>query len=95
MTRAAYAMHRLSQVRGLKVPVFRSAHFKEFVVDFNATGKEVAQVNKALLERRIFGGRDLSRAFPALGESALYCVTEIHTQDDIDRLAAALGEIVE
>lgn len=95
MTRAAYAMHRLSRIRGLKVPVFQSAHFKEFVVDFSATGKKVAQINKALLERRIFGGGDLSGTFPALGESALFCVTEVHAQDDIDRLAAALEEIVE
>ena len=28
------------------------------------------------------------RRFPALGQSALYCVTEMHTTDDIDRLAA-------
>ena len=42
----------------------------------------------------VFGGKDLSQEFPALGQSALYCVTEIHTSGDLDRLAAAIGEIV-
>jgi len=36
----------------------------------------------------------LTREFPELGNSALYCVTEVHTQDDIDRLVAALKEVV-
>ena len=44
--------------------------------------------------RGIFGGKDLSRDFPALGQSALYCVTEVHTQADLDRLAAAVAEVV-
>jgi len=36
----------------------------------------------------------LSAEFPALGASALYCVTEVHTQADIDRLAASLTEVL-
>ena len=31
---------------------------------------------------------------PTLGQSALYCVTEVHTQDDIDRLADAIEEVI-
>ena len=37
--------------------------------------------------------RDLSSDFPDLGQSALYCVTEVHSRADIDRLAAALEEV--
>ena len=44
--------------------------------------------------RGIFGGKDLSREFPELGQSALYCVTEAQTKEDIDRLAAALKEVI-
>jgi glycine dehydrogenase subunit 1 len=54
----------------------------------------VAQVNDALRTKGIFGGRDLSADFPALGQSALYAVTEVHTAEDIARLAGALQEIV-
>jgi glycine dehydrogenase subunit 1 len=92
--RAAYARKALSGVKGVQAPLFTGASFKEFVVNFDGTGKTVAQVNKKLLEYKIFGGKDLSQDFPALGQSALYCVTEIHTKADIDNLAAALGEIL-
>ena len=58
------------------------------------TGRTVAEIHRRLLEKRIFGGKDLSREFPELGQSALYCVTEVHTQTDIDRLIEALKEAV-
>ena len=67
---------------------------KQFVVDFSKTGKSVAEINKALLEKNIFGGKDLSKDFPVLGQCAMYCVTEVHTKEDIDRLVSALGEIL-
>jgi glycine dehydrogenase subunit 1 len=67
--------------------------FKEFVVDFSDTGKTVAQINESLRSKAIFGGKDLSTDFD-LGQVALYCVTEIHTADDIDRLVVAITEAV-
>jgi glycine dehydrogenase subunit 1 len=95
MLRSHYAMQQLDRIPGVRAPLFRAPHFKEFVVNFDGTGQTVAHINQALLERGIFGGLDLSGQFPDLGSSALYCVTEVHTQDDIDALAAALKEIVE
>jgi len=94
MDRSRYSMLEIGKIEGVKAPVFRSPHFKEFVVNFDGTGKTVAEINKALLARGIFGGKDLTKEFPELGNSALYCVTEVHTQDDIDRLVAALREVV-
>jgi glycine dehydrogenase subunit 1 len=95
MARARYAMIQLDGIEGVRAPVFQSPHFQEFVVNFDGTGKTVAQINRALLARGIFGGKDLSHEFPELGQSALYCVTEVHTQADIDRLAGAIREVVE
>ena len=95
MQRSHYAMLRLSKINGVEAPVFQSTHFKEFVVNFEDTGKTVAEINKALLRHKIFGGKDLTKEFPELENSALYCVTEVHTKDDIDRLASALKEVVE
>ena len=46
------------------------------MVNFDGAGKTVAEVNESLLEKGIFGGKDLSAEFPELGQSALYCVTE-------------------
>lgn len=91
--RSHYAARRLAAVDGVKIR-FPEGFFKEFVVDFSGTGKTVAEVNAALRERGIFGGNDLSRDFPELGQSALYCVTEVHTQADLDRLASAVAEAV-
>jgi glycine dehydrogenase subunit 1 len=93
MQRTAYAIRKLSQVPGVRIP-FSGIHFKEFVVDFNGTGQSVASIHKALLARGIFGGKDLSTEFPALGQCALYAVSEIHRQADIDRLAASLQEVL-
>jgi glycine dehydrogenase subunit 1 len=94
MARARYAMLEIDKIVGVKAPVFQSPHFKEFVVNFDGTGMTVAEINTALLAREIFGGKDLTQEFPALGNSALYCVTEAHTKGDIDRLVSALREVV-
>jgi len=94
ISRSHYAAKRLSEVKGVKVP-FAAGMFKEFVVNFDGSGRTVAAINRALCEKhRIFGGKDLSKDAPDLGQSALYCVTESHTADDIDRLASALKEVL-
>jgi glycine dehydrogenase subunit 1 len=87
-----YAAKALSRIKGVRIH-FPKGFFKEFVVNFDKTGKSVARINKALRRHRIFGGKDISREFPELGQSALYCVTEVHTREDIDRLASALKEV--
>ncbi len=90
--RAHYAAQRLNGIDGLSVPLQQN-FFKEFVVNFDGVGKSVAEINAALLERGIFGGIDLTETFPELGKSALYCVTELHSQADIDHLANTLQEV--
>jgi len=93
ISRSHYAIELLSKLKGVKV-VFGSNSFKEFVVNFDKTGKNVKDINKALLKYNIFGGKDISKEFPELGNSALYCVTEIHTKEDIERLANVLKEVL-
>ncbi|HML38840.1 MAG TPA: aminomethyl-transferring glycine dehydrogenase subunit GcvPA [Bacillota bacterium] len=95
MQKSQYAIGELSGIKGVKGSRFNNAGFKEFVVDFNGTGKTVAEINAKLLEKGIFGGKDLSKEFPELGESALYCVTEVHLKEDVDALVCALKEIIE
>ena len=89
--RAHYAARRLATVPGVTV-LFPTGFFKEIVVRYD--GASVSAVNAALREHGIFGGHDLSGDFPAFGQSALFCVTELHTRDDIDRLAAVLKEVL-
>ena len=95
MQKSQYAIGELSGIKGVKGSRFNNVGFKEFVVDFNETGKTVAEINAKLLEKGIFGGKDLSKEFPELGESALYCVTEVHLKEDVDALVRALKEIIE
>ncbi len=70
------------------------AFFKEFVVNFDGAGATVADINRKLLAKGIFGGKDLSAEFPVLGQSALYCVTEFHGKEAIERLATAVAEVL-
>ncbi|TET67693.1 MAG: aminomethyl-transferring glycine dehydrogenase subunit GcvPA [Candidatus Aminicenantes bacterium] len=95
MQKSQYAMKKLSEIKGIKAPLFDSPHFKEFIVEFNDTWMAVKDINIYLREHRIFGGKDLSREFPELGNCAMYCITEIHTKDDIDKLVQALSDCLE
>ena len=95
MQKSQYTVSELNKIKGVKGSRFNAVNFKEFVVDFNDTGKTVEEINKKLLEKGIFGGKDLSKDFPELGQSALYCVTEIHLKEDIDMLVDSIREIVE
>ena len=95
MLRSHYAMKLLAEMPGVKAPLFNSSHFKEFTVNFNGTGKTVGQIHEGLLKHNVHGGKDVTREFPELGETALYCVTEVHSKEDIDHLASALSEILE
>ena len=90
MQRSLYARKRLAEIPGVRTDRFSAVSFKEFVVDLNETGKTVEEINRFLLKRGIFGGKDLSVEFPELGQSALYCFTEMVSGRDIDTLVDAL-----
>ena len=92
--KANYAMRQLSKIEGVKAPIFKSSHFKEFTVNFDDAELSVKEIHKKLLQRQIHGGKDISKEFPELGETALYCVTEIHSKEEIDRLIEVLSEIL-
>ena len=61
-------------------------------MNFDDTGKTVAEINDQLRARGIFGGKDISGEDNALGQSALYCATEVHNAADIRKLADTLKE---
>jgi glycine dehydrogenase subunit 1 len=64
------------------------------VVDFSKSGRSVSQVNQALLNRGIFGGYDISRHFPEFKNHAIFCITEVHTLQDMDHLVQVLREVL-
>ncbi len=93
IARAHFAAKEIGRIKGVKIR-WNDGFFKEFIVDFSGVGHSVAKINRRLLKRGIFGGKDLSADFPALGQSALYAITEMHSVEDIARLVAALKEAV-
>ena len=93
VSRARYAEKCLAKVQGVRI-VWPDTTFKEFAVNFDDTGKTVAEVNGLLRAHGIFGGKDIS-AEGNLGQSALFCVTEIHTAADIRRLTDTLKEVLQ
>lgn len=93
MKNATYAAKKIAEIPGLSIQ-FSSPFFKEFIVNFDKTGKTIAEVNNNLLNQKIFSGYDVSEEFPELGQSALFCVTEIHTKEDIDNLVSSLKNAV-
>ena len=91
ITQSHYAARRLAEIPGLAIR-HPSGFFKEFVVDFAGTGKSVTAINKKLRKHKIFGGKDLTPE--GMKQCALYCVTEVHSTEDIDRLAQAIAQAV-
>lgn len=90
---ANYTARRISEIKGVSIR-FNASVFKEFVIDFSGTKKSVSAINKALLEKGIFGGKDLSTEFPELKNCALFCVTDNHTKADLETLVAALRDVI-
>ncbi|CAH2715851.1 putative glycine dehydrogenase (decarboxylating) subunit 1 [Neobacillus rhizosphaerae] len=95
MQKSQYAMGQLGNIPNVVASRFESTNFKEFVVDFSHTGKSVKEVNQYLLDNGIFGGKDLSEEFPELGQCSLFCITEIHSKEDIDRLVRTIQECID
>jgi glycine dehydrogenase subunit 1 len=94
LDRTQYAIEQLRKIQGVTAPRFDAFHFMEFTVNFDSTGKSVSEINEAMLKAGIQGGLDISGHFPELGQTALYCFTEVHTHRDIDMLADTLRQIL-
>ena len=91
--KANYTAKMLDKIRGVQAPAIGESIWKEFVVRFE-NGTTVKDIHDGLLERGLHGGRILTDEFPTLGESMLFCVTEVHSKETIDELVQAVEEIV-
>ncbi len=92
--RSAYLAERMKELPGVRVLFEGTPFFKECAVNFDGSGKTILEINNFLLERGIFGGLDISREIPSLGQTALFSVTEVHSQEDMDTLIRLLKEIL-
>lgn len=87
--RAHYAASEIAKLQGFEI-LTPAPFFKEFAV---RAPRPVAEINRALAERGIIGGYDLSAEYPHLGDAMLLCVTELNSKSDIDALVSALKEL--
>ncbi len=85
-----YAAKRLGKIPGARSPHFEGSFFKEFVVSYKKAKAEA--VFRRLGRRGVLAGHPVHRTFGLGVEAGLYCVTEVHNHEDIERLAAALEE---
>jgi glycine dehydrogenase subunit 1 len=84
--KAHYAREQLTKIPGLR-PMFAAEFFNEFVVRFENSCKGL---QNALEAKNIFPGLFLEDYYPELEGCLMINVTEIHTQQDINRLVQEL-----
>jgi len=84
--KAHYAATRISRLKGYS-RVFQQPFFKEFVIRCPVAPH---QINEALFKKGIIGGLGLSHM---IDNGMLFCVTEMNTKQEIDRLVEILEEL--
>jgi len=82
--KAHYAADRIARLKGYSL-ISAEPFFKEFAVRCPVAP---AEINRALLRKRIIGGLDIS---PVVESAMLLCVTEMNTKEEIDKLVEILG----
>lgn len=87
LARTKYASQRLAGVPGMRL-MDEAVHMREFAVDVSGTGSTAPELVSALRARDIEPGVVID------DHRLLVCVTEVHTADDIDRLADEIGLVV-
>lgn len=91
---------QLTAIDGVE-KVFSATHFHETVLQFDDLAEDdcvadipVTNILKALMEKGIIGGYDLSLHYPELGHALLVCTTEMRSEEDINAYAKALQEVL-
>ena len=69
--------------------VFDRPFYNEFVVKV----KDSSKVNEMLLNEGIIGGLDLGKYYSELSNCLLFCVTELNTREEIDKLIEVLKNL--
>ena len=66
---------------------FTGSHFNEFVIKSKNSAEKI---NKRLLKNNIQGGLLLEEQYPYLKDCMLFGVTEMHSEEDMDKLVKTL-----
>ncbi len=88
LQKSYYALDNLHEIEGI-TRKFKGAFFNEFVLEFD---KSWSEVDQHLRKKGIVGGLDLKEYYPELENCALFCFTEMHKKEDVDRLSQTLKD---
>jgi len=82
--KAHYAARAIGKLKGYSL-VFDEPFFKEFVI---SCPQAPSKIDEVLLHEKIIGGLDISHI---IDNGMLFCVTEMNTEQEIDRLVEILS----
>ncbi|ABF41460.1 glycine dehydrogenase (decarboxylating) alpha subunit [Candidatus Koribacter versatilis Ellin345] len=88
LAKTAYAVSAFEKA-GAKVLFKNSPFFNEFVVQTKSDSREL---NDKLISDKIIGGFPLKKFYPELGNSAVWCVTELNAKAAIDAAAKGVAQ---
>jgi len=80
---------KITSINGFE-KVFSGTHFNEFVVGYN---QDADKLNQRLLQRNIQGGLTLKEQYSELKNCMLFGITELHTDEDIEKLISTIPEV--
>ena len=87
LAKTAYAVAQFA--RHGKVLFSASPRFNEFVLE---TSEDPCAINSRLLGHKMIGGLALKKFYPELGNSSLWCCTELTTRSAIDTAVGLVAE---
>lgn len=85
---AKYLIDKIGELKGFE-KAYKQNHFNEVAVRTPVAPKVI---NDRLAKEGIVGGLDLSAYYSSMPPTMLFCATEVHAKEDIDRLVKILSE---
>jgi glycine dehydrogenase subunit 1 len=87
LQKAHYASEKINEIEGFQLK-FSAPFFNEFVVET----PDATRIKEELTEKKIIPGFCLETEFPELKNCVLFCVTEMNSKKEINKLVEALKE---
>ena len=81
---------KIASLKGFELR-FNGSHFNEFVIKSLV---DPVKINKHLLKNKILGGLPLEQFYPDLTNCMLFGVSEVHTDNEIEKLVSTMGDVV-
>jgi len=81
--------NKINSINGFE-KLFSGTHFNEFVIKCK---KDPKKINQYLLKNNIQGGLLIERYFPKFKNCILFGITEVHSDDEIEKLISTLKEV--